>query len=82
MRLYVYYRVKAEQAQDALKAFREARGESPIELLQRPEPAPDGLLTWMEVYPDGWEHREPLIASALEGRLAGQRKTERFERLA
>lgn len=81
MQLFVYYRVAPDQADAALTAFRKARVETPIELLQRPEPAADGNWTWMEVYPEGWGHREPLVAAALAGFIASERKVERFEML-
>jgi hypothetical protein len=81
VRLYVYYRVAAEHVDDALVAFRKARVEAPIELLQRPEPDADGRWTWMEIYPAGWGHREPQVAAAMAQWLAGERKVERFEML-
>ena len=81
MQLYVYYRVAAQNADAALTAFRKARVEAPIELLQRPEPDAEGRLTWMEVYPEGWAHREPGVAAAMAPWLAGERKVERFEML-
>jgi hypothetical protein len=81
MQLYVYYRVAPEQAEAALTAFRKARLETPVELLQRPEPDEQGRWTWMEVYPEGWGHREPLMAAALAGLIASERKVERFEML-
>ena len=79
--LYVYYRVPAEQAEEALTAFRKARVEAPIELLQRPEPDEQGRWTWMEVYPPGWTHREPQVAAAMAPFLATERRVERFEML-
>lgn len=81
MQLYVYYRVTAEQAEPALVAFRKARVEAPIELLQRPEPDAEGCWTWMEVYPAGWTHREPQVAAAMAPWIATERKVERFEML-
>ncbi|MCE4539178.1 DUF4936 family protein [Pelomonas sp. P7] len=81
MQLYVYYRVAAEHAEEALVAFRKARVEAPIELLRRPRPDEDGHWTWMEIYPEGWSHREPQVAVALERWLASERKVERFEML-
>lgn len=81
MQLYVYYRVTAENAEAALNAFRKARVEAPIELLQRPEPNADGQWTWMEIYPEGWGHREPQVAAAMAAWLASERKVERFEML-
>jgi hypothetical protein len=79
--LYVYYRVAAVQVDDALIAFRKARVEAPIELLQRPEPSAEGEWTWMEIYPPGWTHREPQVAAAMKDFLASERKVERFEML-
>ncbi len=81
MQLYVYYRVAAEQAESALTAFRKARVEAPIELLQRPEADAEGRWTWMEVYPEGWTHREPQVAAAMAPWIATERKVERFEML-
>lgn len=81
MQLYVYYRVAADNVDAALIAFRKARVEAPIELLQRPEANDDGSWTWMEIYPEGWTHREPQVAAAMQGWMAGERKVERFEML-
>ncbi len=81
VQLYVYYRVAADQVDDALVAFRKARVEAPIELLQRPEPDDQGRRTWMEIYPEGWTHREPQVAAAMAPWLAGERRVERFEML-
>ncbi|MDG0856394.1 DUF4936 family protein [Roseateles puraquae] len=81
MQLYVYYRVAADQAEPALTAFRKARVEAPIELLQRPEPDAEGRWTWMEIYPEGWTHREPQVAAAMAGFIATERRVERFEML-
>ncbi|MFG6428433.1 DUF4936 family protein [Roseateles sp. LYH14W] len=81
MQLYVYYRVATENVDTALIAFRKARVEAPIELLQRPEPDADGHWTWMEIYPEGWGHREPQVAGAMAQWLASERKVERFEML-
>ena len=79
--LYVYYRVANEHVDAALVAFRKARVEAPIELLQRPEPDEQGRWTWMEVYPEGWGHREPGVAAAMAPWLATERRVERFEML-
>lgn len=81
MQLYVYYRVAAEHVDTALIAFRKARVEAPIELLQRPEPNDQGQWTWMEIYPEGWGHREPQVAAAMAPWLASERRVERFEML-
>lgn len=81
VQLYVYYRVAAEHAETALTAFRKARVEAPIELLQRPEPDEQGRWTWMEIYPAGWAHREPQVAAAMAQWLASERRVERFEML-
>lgn len=81
MQLYVYYRVAADQAEAALVAFRKARVEAPIELLQRPEADAEGRWTWMEVYPEGWTHREPQVAAAMAPWIATERQAERFEML-
>lgn len=82
--LYVYYRLKAEQAAAALAAFTAARGDAAVRLLQRPpaevdaaeEGGEDGLLTWMEVYT--CPALEPRIAAALAGFVQGERHHERF----
>jgi hypothetical protein len=81
VQLYVYYRVADAQVEPALTAFRKARVEAPIELLQRPEPDAEGRWTWMEIYPEGWGHREPMVAAAMAPWLASERKVERFEML-
>ena len=81
MQLYVYYRIAADNVDAALIAFRKARLETPVELLQRPEPDADGHWTWMEIYPEGWGHREPLMAAAMAQWLASERRVERFEML-
>ena len=81
VQLYVYYRIAEENVDAALIAFRKARVEAPIELLQRPEPNAEGQWTWMEIYPEGWGHREPQVAAAMGPWLAGERKVERFEML-
>ncbi|MFG6460877.1 DUF4936 family protein [Roseateles sp. DXS20W] len=81
MQLYVYYRVAADNVDSALIAFRKARVEAPIELLQRPEPDDQGRWTWMEIYPAGWGHREPQVATAMAPWLASERRVERFEML-
>lgn len=81
VQLYVYYRIATANAETALTAFRKARVEAPIELLQRPEPDADGCRTWMEIYPEGWTHREPQVAVAMAPWLASERKIERFEML-
>ncbi|MFG6466959.1 DUF4936 family protein [Roseateles sp. BYS87W] len=81
MQLFVYYRVADAQAEAALTAFRKARVEAPIDLLQRPEPDELGRWTWMEVYPAGWAHREPQVAAAMAPWLATERRVERFEPL-
>ncbi len=81
MQLYVYYRVAADNVDAALIAFRKARVEAPIELLQRPEPDDAGRWTWLEIYPEGWGHREPAVAAAMAQWLASERKVERFEML-
>ncbi|MCY4755103.1 DUF4936 family protein [Pelomonas aquatica] len=81
VQLYVYYRVATEHVDAALIAFRKARVEAPIELLQRPEPDAEGHWTWMEIYPEGWTHREPQVAVAMAQWLASERKVERFEML-
>lgn len=81
VQLYVYYRVADENVEPALTAFRKARVEAPIELLQRPEPDAEGRWTWMEIYPEGWGHREPQVAAAMAVWLASERKVERFEML-
>lgn len=81
VQLYVYYKVEAGHVDLALVAFRKARVEAPIELLQRPEADDAGRLTWMEIYPEGWGHREPQVAAALAPWLASERRVERFEML-
>ncbi|MFG6459359.1 DUF4936 family protein [Roseateles sp. BYS96W] len=81
MQLYVYYRIAADNVDAALIAFRKARVEAPLELLQRPEANDDGSWTWMEIYPEGWGHREPTVAAAMAQWLASERKVERFEML-
>ncbi len=81
MQLYVYYKVAADNTEAALIVFRKARVEAPIELLQRPEPDAEGRWTWMEIYPEGWTHREPQVAAAMASWIDGERRVERFEML-
>jgi hypothetical protein len=81
LRLYVYYRVSPQDAPAALAAFTQARGEAPVELLQRPELS-GGLHTWMEVYPASATVQEPVIAAAMAPWVADGRHVERFTPLA
>lgn len=80
-RLYVYYRVRADDADEALTAFVAARADAGVELLRRPE-LKDGLMTWMEVYPARWTGCEPRIAKALQPWVQGERHIEHFDPLA
>jgi hypothetical protein len=88
MDLYVYYRVRDEDAERLLAPVRAlqaqlaaAHGVAP-QLKRRPE-SRDGLQTWMEVYPaapDGFTDTlaAAVAASGLEARFAGPRHTEVF----
>jgi Domain of unknown function (DUF4936) len=79
--LYVYYRLKPEQAASAQAAFEAARAGAPVRLLQGQTPE-HGLLTWMEVYgPDLPLPLEPSIAAAMAAFVQGARHHERFEPL-
>ncbi|MET0518130.1 MAG: DUF4936 family protein [Burkholderiaceae bacterium] len=75
--VYVYYRLKVEQATAARAAFERARGDAPVRLLQRQDGEP-GLLTWMEVYEPGLDALELRIAAALAGFVQGLRHRECF----
>lgn len=76
--LYVYYRLRAEQAQAARTCFDAARGEAPVRLLQRHDHDPS-LLTWMEVYRGhGTEALEQRIAGAMAAYAQGPRHRECF----
>lgn len=79
--LYVYYRLKPEQASAAQAAFEAARVGAPVRLLQGQD-LEQGLLTWMEVYgADLPLPLEPRIAAAMEPFVQGTRHHERFEPL-
>lgn len=82
MQLYVYYRLSTAQAAAAQAAFEQARGPSPVELLQRPEVV-DDQLTWMEIHPEAPDQSatEARIARALAPHLIGPRHVERFVRV-
>ena len=85
--LYVYYKVRAEDAVELAPRVRAmqarlARDGASCQLKRRPE-ARDGLQTWMEVYPatvDGFD--SALEQAALEAGLAafiqGPRRSEVF----
>jgi hypothetical protein len=77
MQLYVYYRIAPAQADPAQAAFRQACATAPVALLQRPE-LRDGLLTWMEVYPEACTGLEPAVAAAMQPWVQGERHREAF----
>ena len=82
--LYVYYRLRAEQAGAARAAFDAARGAQPVRLLQRQDGAGAALLTWMEIYAvdlDDAQALERRIAQALQPFVQGLRHCERFDGL-
>lgn len=84
MRHYVYWRVPAAQADQALAAVRavHARLGVPVEVWRRPE-VREGRVTLMEVYDAAHGALlEPAAAQALAGLLDGPRHVERFEPLA
>ncbi len=87
MDLYVYYRVRDEDAERLLPRVRAlqatlaaAHGVAP-QLKRRPASA-DGVQTWMEVYPAVTAPFQQALAQAaapLEPALAGPRHTEVFQ---
>ena len=81
MELFVYYRLKAAQAAEALAAFEAVRAGRPLRVLQRHDPDPS-LLTWMEIYPAELASAEPAIAEAMSPFVQGLRHREAFEPLA
>jgi hypothetical protein len=83
--LYVYYKVRAEQAADLLALVRTmqaglsaAHGVS--SRLKRRLETREGLQTWMEVYPDVAGEFEAILGRAAQdaglAALAGARQTE------
>ncbi|SNS78448.1 protein of unknown function [Noviherbaspirillum humi] len=90
--LYVYYRVKADDAQalrDAARGMQAALQREhgvACSLKRRPE-AKDGMHTWMEVYlsvPAGFDAilEEAAADDALRRLIAGPRHTETFLEIA
>lgn len=75
--VYVYYRLKVEQATAARAAFETARGDAPVRLLQRQDSEP-GMLTWMEIYGPGLDALELRVAAALASFVQGIRHRESF----
>ena len=81
--LYVYYKLRAEQAEAARAVFEAARGDAPARLLQRADgEGADAMLTWMEIYPPGLEALEARVAEALYPILPGPRHREKFAPLS
>lgn len=78
--LFVYYRIRAVQAEAACQAFEAARAGRALRLLQRHDPDPS-LLTWMEVYPAALAAAEPELAAAMAPFVQGLRHREAFEPL-
>ena len=88
MDLYVYYRVRDEDAEQLLPRVRgmqaqlaSAHGVAP-QLKRRPESA-DGVQTWMEVYPAATPRFTDALAQAADASnlgplVAGPRHTEVF----
>lgn len=84
MDIYVYYRVRSEQApalQILVCTMQSKLGGRP-RLMRRPE-IQDGLQTWMEVYVDVPESFEARLAEAVHSAelatmIEGERHTERF----
>ena len=79
--LFVYYRLRADQAVAARAAFEAVRAGRPLRLLQRQDPDPS-LLTWMEVYPAAQGGAEPAVAAAMAPFVQGLRHREAFQPLA
>ncbi|WP_349744421.1 DUF4936 family protein [Roseateles cavernae] len=82
--LYIYYKLGPAQAEAALAAFEQARGEAPVRLLQRRD-GDAALLTWMEVYgPDVAQAQlvEQRIAAVMAPFAVGARHREAFEALS
>ena len=88
MDLYVYYRVRDEDAERLLPRIRALQGELAAahgvapQLKRRPESA-DGVQTWMEVYPStpaGFTAAlaQSATAAGLATLIAGPRHTEVF----
>jgi hypothetical protein len=79
--LYVYYKLRAEQATAAQTAFDAARAGAPVRLLQRRNAQDAALLTWMEIYGAGLADAPALerrIALALQPFVQGLRQCEAF----
>lgn len=74
--LYVYYKLRREDAAVAREAFESARGLLDVRLLQRRDEGE--LLTWMEIYEADCAAQEPAIASALQRFVQGGRHVEAF----
>jgi hypothetical protein len=78
--LYVYYQLKAEEAQAARAAFDAARQGDAVRLLRRRD---NGILvTWMEIYDatvDDAPNVEQRMARAMGPFVQGSRHIETFE---
>jgi len=80
--LYVYYTLRADQADAARAAFETARGDAPVRLLQRLDASGPALLTWMETYGENVADGaavERRIAQALAPFVQGLRQCEPFK---
>lgn len=78
--LYIYYKLGQAQAEVALEAFEQARGEAPVRLLQRHD-GDAALLTWMEIYgPDVAQAQfvEQRVAAVMAPFAVGTRHREVF----
>ncbi len=82
--LYIYYKLGLAQAETALAAFQQARGEAPVRLLQRRD-GDAAILTWMEIYgPDvaQAELLEQCVAAVMAPFAVGTRHREVFQALS
>lgn len=82
--LYIYYRIRREDAQAAAADFAQAAADAPVRLLERSDDGGD-LLTWMEIYPSAQAADGDLrqrIAQRMQPWLQGPRHEERFVALA
>lgn len=90
--LYVYYKVRAADAAAMLARVHAMQAELVVatsvraRLQRRVEEAPDGLETWMEIYPDSQADFAAQLAAAVAQSdveaLCEARHVERFEDIA
>ena len=78
--LYVYYKLRAENAAAARAAFEAARGDTAVRLLQREDGGE--LLTWMEIHAPQQADVEARVAAAMAPFIEGARHRELFSPLS